>query len=190
MRLGYFLLPLVIVCAAWGQDCAPSSLKYLADKYENSHATLEEWVAVCNSDNHGTNLDDIIPAWVTMTKHRSTLLPIFVADNTGITLLDKRLVAFREISDENTPVIPGIRSYLWVGIHTGSDCKESNLIPHCAVVVFHLTHVHMISPNSTDAHGHVLEEDFEYGYFFSHTLLVFDVTDNPQQASKFLTNSK
>jgi len=179
--LKYFLLAWLLVASVQAEvpttigipDCVPTSMHYLG-KTIQIKASLTDWMKVCETDNTGTDIDLIMPAWEKMSRGQSLLRPIYIVPLQAIPTLDARFDPFRRLANIDKPIQVGILQYLWVGFHKGVG-KDDTMYLHCGVATFHPDRVHLISPNSQGADGKVLEEDWEYENFFGHTLLVFDI---------------
>lgn len=179
MRLKHLLLCLLLVTVSvvQAQDCAPASMQYIA-KSLNFDFTLEQAMDACQTDEVGTDIDNIMPAWEKLTKYRSQMIPIYVMPPIGNLLLDRKLAPYRALNQIDKPVQIGELKYLWVGLRKDAD---GQFYSHCAVVIFLENGVKMISPNSQDSDGKVVEETLGYKEFFSRTFIVFDVVINPRR---------
>ena len=153
-------------------DCAPSALKTLGDSlgYE---ASMETWLKACATNNEGTDIEAIMPAWNVVTKGKSELVPVYVIPPLGLKSLDERFTNFRKLCDDNDEIVLQDVRYIWVGLHRDYEGGKERWYPHCAIAVFYPDHVHIINTNSRDSTGAVLEEDFDYKFFFLHTFVVF-----------------
>ena len=138
-------------------------------------APLSEWIAACGTNTEGTDIDNIIPAWQKVSKGRSLLVPIYVIPAINKPAFDLKFDPYRRAANMDIPIQVGDLKYLWLGLHKGGG-EDKSLYPHCAVVVFYETHVHMVSPNSIEPSGKMVEEKLTYEEFFLHTFIVFDVS--------------
>lgn len=171
MKLKLLGLALLLTLSSFGQDCVPSSLKYLADEMGEVYP-VEDWSKVCSTNGVGTDLNNLMSGWSKMMKLDVKLTPIYVLPKLDIKGLDETLEPFRKL-EVNREAVQQYFKYLWVGLHDDPVTKKSYV--HCAVVVFFEDHVVMISPNSLDANDKMLVEKFDLPTFFSRTFIVFDL---------------
>ena len=182
MKLKHLLLSLLCAASLWAADspspddlpdCAPVSMQYFAATM-GFDRNIADWTKACKTDKDGTEMNNMMPAWYEMTRHETMLVPIYVIPEIpSMPALNKTFSQYRAAVDPEAVLQKGVFKYLWVGLHLDSTGKHWE--PHCAVITFYEDRVHMVSPNSTDGKGKVLEEDFPMREFLIHTFVVFDV---------------